>query len=125
VHCRFIVDGVVPHGHFCSTVRQRTAGGGSSSSSSNGSSGSSSSSSGGYETDSDADVCAVPRGTRERFIFMRGVQWSAHDIDSVSDRRLDDLCTHRVQLEYGREVLQELMLVLQAVYCLAKCWTNA
>jgi hypothetical protein len=79
MHCRFIVDGVVPHGHFCSTVRQRSTGGGSSSSSN----GSTDSGSGGYATDSDADVCAVPRGTRERFIFMRGVQWSAHDIDSV------------------------------------------
>ena len=68
------MDGVVPHAHFCSTVRQRTAGG--SRSSSNGGS------RGGHISDDD-DACAVPGGRRERFIFMRGVQWSAEDVDSV------------------------------------------
>ncbi|WIA13252.1 hypothetical protein OEZ85_006841 [Tetradesmus obliquus] len=68
----FIVDGVVPHAHFCSTVRQRTA------------AGSRSSSNGGIsDDDDDADACAVPGGRRERFIFMRGVQWSAQDVDST------------------------------------------
>jgi hypothetical protein len=30
------------------------------------------------------DVCTrVPQGTRERFVFLRGVQWSAPDINNT------------------------------------------
>lgn len=92
--CRYIADGIIPHAHFCSSVRQRTtaaagANGKSSTAvtaaSANWSSAKGATATGHADSAGVADdVCAVPNGVRERFVFMRGVQWSAHDIDSVS-----------------------------------------
>jgi hypothetical protein len=66
----FVADGVVPAARFCNTIasRSRTHGG----SSGNGSSGSDGLGGG----SSTAGVCTqVPQGTRERYVFFRGVQW--------------------------------------------------
>jgi hypothetical protein len=98
--CRFVADGVVPAAHFCSTISSRSSSSSPRNSdnykavtrASNGSSSSNGSNGGSAQTDSapltaagDAvgGVCArVPEGTRERFVFFRGVQWSAPDINN-------------------------------------------
>lgn len=102
VERRFVVDGVVPAAHFCSTISNRSSSNNGSPSSSSGhyntsrstSNGSSIDSSSSSSNDSSAapthaadtvgGVCArVPQGTRERFVFFRGVQWAAPDINST------------------------------------------
>lgn len=95
--CRFVADGVVPAAHFCSTISSRRSGSSPGNSGNyktvtNGSNGSSNGSNGSAHANSapsaaagDAvgGVCArVLQGTRERFVFFRGVQWSAPDINN-------------------------------------------
>jgi hypothetical protein len=91
-----VADGVVPAAHFCSTISSRSSNGNGSpsssgkynisrsSASSNGSSSNGSSAALTDAADAVGGVCTrVPQGTRERFVFFRGVQWAAPDINST------------------------------------------
>lgn len=88
--CRFVADGVVPAAQFCTTISSRSSSSNNTSGNGNGRNTSSSiNHAGGSAVSHDAampvgDVCTrVLQGTRERFVFLRGVQWSAPDINNT------------------------------------------
>eukprot|EP00879_Flechtneria_rotunda_P033411 GHRR01037000.1.p1 GENE.GHRR01037000.1~~GHRR01037000.1.p1 ORF type:complete len:374 (+),score=141.80 GHRR01037000.1:316-1437(+) len=69
----YIADGVIPHSQFCISASQRGI-------SSNSSDGIAASPTNGSM---DQDACQTPPARRERFVILRGVQWSAPDINSM------------------------------------------